>query len=131
MYDILGFYIAAHCCLAVGIIGATVMPHTLFLGSHLATQDRLAVSKGDFSQDPNDVHRKTLLQRVLESTRHIFNWRILFHISPSDKTLYPPNMLTHADRENNSLDFVRTHIYHGMVDMIGSLMGFAVVINSS
>ena len=28
--------------LAVGILGATVMPHAIFLGSHLATQDRIS-----------------------------------------------------------------------------------------
>ena len=44
--------------------------------------------------------------------------------------MYPPDVLIHADWENNSLEFVKSHLYHGMADMIGSLMGFAVAINS-
>ena len=36
----------------------------------------------------------------------------------------------HDDRENNSYRFVRSHIYHGVVDIILSLLGVAVVINS-
>ncbi|KIY53634.1 putative transporter of the NRAMP family [Fistulina hepatica ATCC 64428] len=62
--------------ISVGILGATVMPHSLFLGSALATQDRLAM------------------------------------------------------KSNNSLSFIRAHMYHGMVDVAGSLLGFAVLINS-
>ena len=51
-------------------------------------------------------------------------------MSHSDDTSYPQNVLTHADRENNKLSFVRSHMYHGMADVIASLMGFAVIINS-
>jgi Mn2+/Fe2+ NRAMP family transporter len=118
---------------AVGIVGATVMPHSLFLGSHLATQDRLANdSKRDLPpfSDTSMLHQMTSLQRILRSIRYTFNWRRLFYISHSDETSYPPNVRTHADRENNKLSFVRSHMYHGMADVITSLMGFAVIINS-
>ena len=118
---------------AVGIVGATVMPHSLFLGSHLATQDRLAKDSDEdlpkFSETLS-LHQMTLSQRMLRRIRHVFSWRSLFSISRSDETSYPPNVLTHADRKNNKLGFVRSHIYHGMADVIASLMGFAVVINS-
>lgn len=112
-------------------MGATVMPHSLFLGSHLATQDRLAEEEDlpKVSQGSN-ADQKTPLQRISDSIRQIFSWRRLFCVSRSDKTMYPPDVLIHADWENNSLEFVKSHLYHGMADMIGSLMGFAVAINS-
>lgn len=119
--------------LAVGIVGATVMPHSLFLGSHLATQDRLAKdSERDLSRfsQTSSSHQMTLSQRMLRSIRYIFSWRRLFSISRSDETSYPPGVLTHADRENNKLGFVKSHIYHGMVDVAASLMSVAVIINS-
>ncbi|KAG6380773.1 natural resistance-associated macrophage protein-domain-containing protein [Boletus reticuloceps] len=37
---------------------------------------------------------------------------------------------THADRENNGLSFVNSHLSHGIADVVTSLMGVAVVINS-
>lgn len=37
---------------------------------------------------------------------------------------------THAERDNRPLDVVRAHIYHGTIDMVVSLLGFAVVINA-
>ncbi|KAN0100220.1 Natural resistance-associated macrophage domain containing protein [Tylopilus felleus] len=117
---------------SVGILGATVMPHSLFLGSRLATQDRLA--KGSETDLPNFSESSstapTFLQRVLRSIRSTFSWRRLFSISRLDETSCPPNVMTHADRENNTLCFVRSHMYHGMADVIASLMGFAIIINS-
>ncbi|KAI6114880.1 smf Mn2+ and Fe2+ transporter [Pisolithus croceorrhizus] len=152
----------------VGILGATIMPHSLFLGSHLATQDRMAKAP------PKEVHtrsgsaslapsqHKTFLQRLYHFVRqpcntfscgciiednvvcepttatqpatflerlHIYRRRF-FGVFRSDESYYPANVLTHADRENNSLPFVRAHIYHGMVDMVVSLLGFAVIINA-
>ncbi|KAJ7687435.1 putative transporter of the NRAMP family [Mycena rosella] len=78
---------------SVGVLGATVMPHSLFLGSTLATQDRVTVER-------------------LE----------VLHVADSRET--------HADRENNTLDFIRAHLNHGIFDVVGSLLGFAVLINS-
>ncbi|ESK86095.1 transporter protein smf2 [Moniliophthora roreri MCA 2997] len=75
---------------SVGILGATVMPHSLFLGSALATQDRIT--------------------------------------PPSE---YATNAKSHSERNNNSLAFVKGHLYHGIVDVALSLLGFAVVINSA
>ena len=118
---------------AVGILGSTVMPHGLFLGSRLATQDRLTNdSETDLLKFPetSPACQMTLSQRLLRSIRSTFSWGRLFSISRSDETSYPPNVLTHADRENNKLGFVRSHIYHGMADVIASLMSFAVIINS-
>ncbi|KAG8219408.1 natural resistance-associated macrophage protein-domain-containing protein [Butyriboletus roseoflavus] len=107
--------------------------YLLFLGSHLATQDRLAKDSErelpKISQTPSP-HQMTLSQRMLGSIRHLFSWRRLFSISRSDETSYPPSVKTHADRENNKLGFIKSHIYHGMVDVAASLMSVAVIINS-
>ncbi|PPQ69430.1 hypothetical protein CVT24_001479 [Panaeolus cyanescens] len=43
---------------------------------------------------------------------------------------YIKTATTYADRSNNSYEFVRAHIYHGTFDIAGSLLGFAVMINS-
>ncbi|KIK30057.1 hypothetical protein PISMIDRAFT_20916 [Pisolithus microcarpus 441] len=152
----------------VGILGATIMPHSLFLGSHLATQDRVAkaplkeVHTRSESASLAPSQRKTFLQRLYHFVRQpcsafscdsmiednavyepttaprfatflerlrIYRRRF-FGASRSDESYYPANVLTHADRENNPLPFVRAHIYHGMVDMVVSLLGFAVIINA-
>ncbi|KIJ22188.1 hypothetical protein PAXINDRAFT_106082 [Paxillus involutus ATCC 200175] len=120
---------------SVGIIGATVMPHSLFLGSHLATQDRVSKKpQKTFSESSllqpqtSSGPTSTLLRRLHQSvTRHL---RKLFIASPSDETSYPSDVFTHKDRKNNALGFVSSHIYHGMIDVVVSLMGFAVIINS-
>ncbi|KAG6839685.1 hypothetical protein H0H87_000235 [Tephrocybe sp. NHM501043] len=39
-------------------------------------------------------------------------------------------MTRHADWENRPYDFVKAHIHHGVVDIVVSLLGFAVLINS-
>ncbi|THU85442.1 putative transporter of the NRAMP family [Dendrothele bispora CBS 962.96] len=73
---------------SVGILGATVMPHSIFLGSALATQDRVSL--------PNVA--------VVDENR--------------------------SERENNTAEHIKKHLYHGIIDMAVSLLGFAVVINS-
>ena len=42
----------------------------------------------------------------------------------------PVDLYCYGERQNNSFEFVRAHIYYGMFDMVGSLFGFAVMINS-
>ncbi|KAK0447836.1 putative transporter of the NRAMP family [Desarmillaria tabescens] len=79
---------------SVGIIGATVMPHSLFLGSALAY-----------------TGPQTFKQRL---------WSV-FRIPPMSPPQTP---------ENNPLSFVKTHLYHGIADVVISLLCFAVVINS-
>ncbi|KAJ3894222.1 natural resistance-associated macrophage protein-domain-containing protein [Lentinula edodes] len=92
---------------SVGILGATVMPHSLFLGSALATQDR---------DSPPESQYPSFAQ--------------VFRTHPETTYGAKYNIRRHEDWENNSFDFVKRHLYHGIVDMTGSLLGFAVVINS-
>lgn len=116
--------------LAIGIIGATVMPHSLFLGSALATQNRLSstplkddnLSTSSFGSLPEE-HRPTgILNRIKFSLNKAFRIKAL-----DDHGNRPQR---HEDRENNSYSFVKSHVYHGVVDIILSLLGIAVVINS-
>lgn len=128
----------------VGILGATIMPHSLFLGSHLATQDRVASSSleevhtrsetssldcsrhkhGDADDGPASTRLTTFPERLRKRLGKAFSLR------GSGEVKYPANVLTHRDRENNSLEFIWAHIYHGMANMVFSLLGFAVIINS-
>ena len=121
------------------------MPHSLFLGSALATQDRLSPapspkpasttlstvdstlstdSEVTISSTPSANQRGpySLLEYVIASVRRHF--RVL----PS--TVLPDEPKSHAEHENRPLEFVRAHLYHGIVDMVVSLLGLAVVINS-
>ncbi|KAF9254239.1 natural resistance-associated macrophage protein [Marasmius fiardii PR-910] len=111
---------------SVGILGATVMPHSLFLGSALATQDRTPDSEQPES-DATAVSASTRAGGILSRT-------LVFFIHAFKRP--PPNTSStsarrHSERENNSLQFVKAHMYHGIVDVSFSLLGFAVLINSS
>ena len=119
--------------IAVGIVGATVMPHSLFLGSALATQDRISfkplASEDDLNslsdkdlQDPPKSLAKRAVGKVVASVKAAFT-------APPPST-YATTAKRHCDRENNPLGFVSAHVYHGIVDIVASLLGFAVVINS-
>ncbi|KAJ3922376.1 natural resistance-associated macrophage protein-domain-containing protein [Lentinula edodes] len=122
---------------SVGILGATVMPHSLFLGSALATQDRDSSTKSQYPSRSIDSS--------ISSTSTVFSARDSPETSASKETpevaqvfrTHPEttygakyHIKRHEDWENNSFDFVKRHLYHGIVDMTGSLLGFAVVINS-
>ncbi|KAH7886220.1 smf Mn2+ and Fe2+ transporter [Phlebopus sp. FC_14] len=122
---------------SVGILGATVMPHSIFLGSHLATQDRLSREslKADSTFSETSLFQPPASPRPVSMTlayRRFIARQLekLSNLFRSQESGYPSNVLTHDDRENNPLEFVRSHIYHGMVDMVASLLGFAVIINS-
>ncbi|KAI0050579.1 natural resistance-associated macrophage protein [Auriscalpium vulgare] len=119
---------------SVGIIGATVMPHSLFLGSALATQDRVssspmkplapALESSDHISITTVPHQSGIrghIARCFESFMHQF--RALDGAGEFE----PRN---HSERENNPLSFVRAHLNHSIADVVISLLGLAVVINS-
>jgi len=103
----------------VGIIGATVMPHGLFVGCALATQDRASVKPVVLPSMPDrrEARPKGLLERFVD----------LFRPVQSDTQ---DEFASHADRPNNSLSFVKAHLRHSVVDIVVNLLGLAVVINS-
>lgn len=98
------------------------MPHSLFIGSALATQDRMSVK-----DIPTSVHPQ------IKSPQDLARWLMsrLRSTGPVNSQQYSSSQpKNHLERENNSLAFVRTHLYHGIADLVVSLMGFAVIINS-
>ena len=104
---------------AVGILGATIMPHSLYLGSALATQDRASV-KAVVLPSPSRL-------RETGHNRHIGKISALFRPVHADNA---DEFANHADRPNNSLPFIKAHLYHGIIDIVVNLLGIAVVINS-
>jgi hypothetical protein len=106
------------------------MPHSLFLGSALAAQDRLSAQpKAELPMPaswPEDVEPRSLLRQATVS----LGASIKDTLAPrkSDGTGTAAN--THAEHQNRSLANVRAHLGHAVVDMVFSLLGFAVVINS-
>ncbi|KAK7034512.1 Manganese transporter smf1 [Paramarasmius palmivorus] len=133
---------------SVGIIGATVMPHSLFLGSALATQDRVSTAHrsafrkteklnatGAESEDEKvqafdqPSVSMSLVERLRSWPSRLWTWTTdAFKVPPASS--YATTARSHSERENNSYAFVIAHIYHGVVDMAISLLGFAVLINS-
>ena len=124
--------------LAVGILGATVMPHSLFLGSALATQDRVSFRPRQNSRDPaklNKESEESLPIQLVETSRFRRFYKDSKEAFLSAFRKPPANVYTtaatrHSERENNSFEFVKAHLNHGTFDMVGSLLGFAVMINS-
>ncbi|PPQ75552.1 hypothetical protein CVT24_013244 [Panaeolus cyanescens] len=119
---------------SVGILGATVMPHSLFLGSALATQDRVsfydrsgnksdaldeAISTSSKSMSPGRAIFQRWLNGMKEGVLKAFR-------TPTDER----KPTRYSERSNNCYEFVKAHIYHGTFDIAGSLLGFAVMINS-
>ncbi|KAI9511855.1 natural resistance-associated macrophage protein [Russula earlei] len=106
---------------SVGILGATVMPHTLFLGSALATQDRASVNPVPLpgTSDIRTTDRKGLLGKLLKLFRPV-------HVDTDTSD----EVTSHANRPNNSLLFVKAHLHHAVMDIVVSLLFLAVTINA-
>ncbi|CDO70248.1 hypothetical protein BN946_scf184942.g48 [Trametes cinnabarina] len=108
---------------AVGILGATVMPHALFLGSYLATQDRVA---------PAPVLPVPVFAEPEGLTHKVRAWfKSLFAVSRAERIAASRKYRDKYGRQNNELAFVRAHLSHGLVDVIVSLLAVAVPINSA
>ncbi|KAJ7508654.1 natural resistance-associated macrophage protein-domain-containing protein [Mycena galericulata] len=116
---------------SVGILGATVMPHTLFLGSTLATQDRLGMKTPletpSLESLPVAEPKETTLKTPSRSSQLVEFFVSLFRAPPASLI---SRVKRHADRENNTLAFIRAHLRPQIIDMVGSLLGFAVLINA-
>ncbi|KIK49560.1 Nramp transporter [Suillus luteus UH-Slu-Lm8-n1] len=109
---------------AIGIIGATVMPHSLFLGSNLATQDRVSQPPQPLPT-PADARQPPFLPRLKRL------WRSILYFSRSERDDGKDYTSRHEFRQNNSIEFIRAHLGYGTVDVIFSLLGLAVPINSA
>ncbi|KAJ3490516.1 hypothetical protein NLI96_g1397 [Meripilus lineatus] len=112
---------------AVGILGATVMPHALFLGSFLATQNRVA---GPPEELPYPVHAiEGNNMGIWARLRGFFS--SLFSVSRAERIAASREYRNKYGRENNELGFIQAHLPHGLVDVISSLICVAVPINSA
>ncbi|KZT73250.1 smf Mn2+ and Fe2+ transporter [Daedalea quercina L-15889] len=127
---------------SIGILGATVMPHSLFLGSALSTQER-ETEEETISEKPEAwTSSSTLASTLAEKTRSmVSNFKAglnkdslirsvkqAFHMGRVHEEGRP--VKNHAEHENHSVDFVSRHLTHGVVDMVVSLLGLALVINA-
>ena len=117
------------------------MPHSLFLGSALATQDRMAIRPETAKDDDASVTQASVMSAdsdntVSDSTSH--HGGFLKSMARAASRTFrvvrignlPNEPKSHAEHDNNPYYFVRAHIYHGIVDMVVSLLGIAVVINA-
>ena len=121
----------------MGILGATVMPHSIFLGSALATQDRVSTKTVTFDNEDEKLPRRgngdsiyeieSALDTVVDRRRPWRRWFIAFFGYKASLSSEPKR---HSEWENNTLDFIRAHLRHAIVNIIVSLLGIAVVINS-
>ncbi|CAE6468670.1 unnamed protein product [Rhizoctonia solani] len=171
---------------SIGILGATVMPHALFLGSSLATLDRVSHPPVVAATLPLDEQKRNYtfwqqfgrakralfwVQRSPASRSSIINSGTSpieaatglqipdnadmqgvgrpagqpsqgspqFAARASDVNLnheenkVEPQTQAHASpgRQNNSFNFIKAHLNHAIVDIVMSLLGFAVSINSA
>ncbi|KAI0094547.1 Nramp-domain-containing protein [Irpex rosettiformis] len=113
---------------AVGILGATVMPHALFLGSFLATLNRTGSNNKPLPY-PIQTNDKTVVHPPAVHFRAWF--KSLFEVSRAERIAASREYRTQYGRQNNELSFVQSHLNHGIVDIVMSLIGVAVPINSA
>ena len=111
---------------AVGILGATVMPHALFLGSYLSTRDRVSTSPPPI---PSPVGMADARVGLIGRLR--WQLRSLFTVSRAERVAAQRDHRNkYTAPENNTIDFVRAHLMHSVVDVVFSLLCVAVSINS-
>lgn len=128
---------------AIGILGATVMPHSLFLGSALATQEREDEAEAFEAETRSGWGSgSSLLSTFVEKARTFVlkvkagltrdsvyrSMKRAFYMGRVHEEGKPPR--NHAEHENHSVSFVQRHLTHGIVDMVVSLLGIALVINA-
>jgi metal iron transporter len=101
------------------------MPHALFLGSSMATQDRVSEASQE-TLTPLSPSEKSIRSRI---RRLILK---LFRIDRAERETSDKDYRTkYGERENNSLSFIREHLSHGIIDIVSSLVAIAVPINSA
>lgn len=120
------------------------MPHGLFLGSSLATQDRVSEAQKHTNSSTDSIDSEATLPVHSSSARRTKSplksftvayrsFRSVFRswkLSQMDDAARPDGIGGHANWENKPLSFVRAHLRHGITDIVVSLLGFAVAINS-
>lgn len=102
------------------------MPHALFLGSSLATQDRVNIAPPEDNLLPPASRPAGFKSKVLKFVYP------LFRITHADRTVSTIDYRTkYGERDNNSLTFINQHLSHGIADVVTSLITLAIPINSA
>lgn len=157
--------------IAVGIIGATVMPHAFFIGSKMACMRRIPPSAyGDADEDrpedddayytSKDETLATPTPPMEEPERPRYFFMPSLHLPqplrmsqtgfdfmsspriPMDDLAITAESAQPGDtkrrstpvelqRPKPSLNCVKAHLTHSVIDVSGSLLGFALVVNSA
>ena len=103
------------------------MPHALFLGSFLATQNRVGGPPEKLPYPVHAIEEGTLGYRA--RLRRFFS--SLVSVSRAERIAASRDYRNKYARENNDLGFIKAHLTHGLVDVISSLICVAVPINSA
>ncbi|KZV79212.1 natural resistance-associated macrophage protein [Exidia glandulosa HHB12029] len=105
-----------------------IKPHALFLGSSLGTLDRVSDSDVKLPA-PNAMELGSLsrAQMVRRAVKTLFGEKL----ANEDGLGFSGSAKNHAEWENSSLGFVMAHLKHAVADIIASLLGFAMLINSA
>ncbi|ORY90855.1 natural resistance-associated macrophage protein-domain-containing protein [Leucosporidium creatinivorum] len=130
--------------IAVGIVGATVMPHAFFIGSKMATMRRLTPAEYGEDSEGNAVPIDNELprpRRPSTSGPHLhlpqpyaigdFDITAPRAPAPALDAEGKPSKKKEAPVGKPTLACVRAHLPHAVADIAGSLLGFAIIINSS
>lgn len=140
---------------SVGILGATVMPHAIILGSHFASIDRLPPTEFTSQKTDDDdealdgetashsrwtlfshsISRlfasKTQLSSESPSTKRGLRSRCTRMISKLRLDPEAQDAIKHAKLPPRSLRRIKLHIKHASIDIALSLVAFAITINSA
>ena len=127
----------------VGIIGATVMPHAIFLGSKLGTIERVddegeeshilrsAAAKG--SDGVDDALQLTDVVSVPSHEPHppILSYGPSLHMPYPVRTPRLPLQASTETKAPRSVRTIRLHVHHASIDICVSLFAFAFIVNSA
>lgn len=104
------------------------MPHALFLGSFMATQDRIGSSQLTL---PNPVLAPDAppIPDIKARTRKWLSSQ--FEVTRAERIAVSRDYRMKYGRENSDLSFIQAHLKHGVVDIVTSLLGVAVPINAA
>lgn len=138
--------------IAVGIIGATVMPHALFLGAKLGTIRRIEDDHDEKVEDVEELKALDGESRAEISEMTVLSGGVLrsprVPMSPRGRsttsthrhapslhmphpTPMPEYPLKELPKSERSAKFIRIHLHHAQIDIAYSLFCFALVTNSA
>lgn len=92
----------------------------------MATQDRTGAHTESL---PNPVQTQETTRELGTRFRHWF--KSLFAVTRAERVAASREYRMKYGRENSELSFIRAHLKHGIVDIVTSLLGIAVPINSA